>query len=60
MERLDQLLVELLGLHAKCHGCSIFQHNKIVILGKKIELHSTKLIMSCIAMVLVVLYIFFS
>lgn len=60
LERLDQLLVELLGLHAKCHGCSIFQRNKIFILGKKIELHCTKLIMSCIAMVLVVLYIFLS
>lgn len=58
LERLSQLLVKLLGLHGRHHGCSVFQHNNIVMLGRKIKLHCTNLLLFSITLVLVLLFVF--
>jgi len=58
LERLNQLLVDLLGLHGQYHSSSVFQCNGIVTLGKGMKGHCTALLLFSVSLVLVLLFVF--
>jgi len=58
LERLNQLLLDLLGLHGQYHSSSVFQCNGIVILGKRMKRHCTALLLFSVSLVLVLLFVF--
>ena len=58
VERLNQLLEDLLGLHGTYHCSSSIQHNSLVLLGKRMKGHCTTLLLFSITLMLIVSFVF--
>lgn len=57
LERVNQLLADLLWLHGKYHGSSEFKCNNIVMLGKGMKLHCKTLLLFGVMVALVVFFV---
>ena len=58
LERVNQLLADLLWLHGKYHGSSEFKCNNIVMLGKGMKLHCKTLLLFGVMVTLVLFFSF--